>query len=65
MILLIAILTIMAVMMMMMMMMITIDLKHGSLPIFISYNKMFFSLQSLAGENRMETTRILATAMVI
>ena len=63
MILLIAILMIMAVMMMMMM--ITIDLKHGSLPIFISYNKLFFSLQSLAGENRMETTRILATAMVI
>ena len=63
MILLIAILMIMAVMMMMMI--ITIDLKHGSLPISISYNKMFFSLQSLAGENRMETTRILATAMVI
>ena len=52
-------------MMMMMMMMMTIALKHGSLPIFIQYNKMFFSLQSPAGENQMETTRILATAMVI
>ena len=43
----------------------TIALKHGSLPIFIQYTKMFFSLQSPAGENQMETTRILATAMVI